>query len=165
MARYGRDAGIREGRGANRVEAAEPDEMARMGDEQGLGVPAVRLEARRARALAPLLVAGEAVAALPASPAAMDHHGIASPEPHPAERPIRVRTDGVDPAGDLVAEGDRQLDARLRAVGDVEVGVAHPAAGDAHADLGAGRLGQGHLLQPQGLARGVKPDGPHRFCR
>ena len=94
----------------------------------------------------------------------MNDHAVTRVEPHPAQRPLRVRTDGVDPAGDLVAEGDRQLDARLRAVDDVEVGVAHPAAGDAHADLGAGRLGQRHVLQPQGLAGGVKPDGPHRSC-
>jgi hypothetical protein len=95
----------------------------------------------------------------------MNDHAVIRAEPHPAELPIRLWTDGVDPAGDLVAERDRQLDARLRAIDDVEVGVAHPAAGNPHADLGAGWLGQRCFLQPQGLARGMKPDGPHRFDR
>ena len=75
---------------------------------------------------------------------------------------LGVRTQGVDPTSDLVAEDERELDARLAAVDDVEVGVAHAATGDADANLGAGRLGSRDLDDAQGSAGRVEAHGAHR---
>ncbi len=71
----------------------------------------------------------------------------------------------LDPACDLVSQRDGQLDPRLLAGDDVEVGVAHARAGNADEDLGAGRCRPGNLLQAGRLPRRVQPNRPHGDAR
>ena len=113
-----------------------------MRDEHRVRVTAIRLEAGRHRALAALLGAGEALAAFAASPGAVDDHRLAD-----HQSAIDGRTQRIDPTRDLVSERDRQLHTSLRAVNDVQVGMAYAAAGHLDSDFAAGRLGQGELLE------------------
>ena len=128
-----------------------------MGHDHGIGVATVCLEAGRHRSRAPLLRARTALATLAAAPAAVYDDRVAEPQ-----RTLGRWADGVDPSRDLVAQRDRQLDTRLHAVDDVEVGMAHPAAGDPDADLGAGRIRHRHLFDAQRPTYRVEPHGAHR---
>src|SRR5205807_7403890 len=85
-------------------------------------VAAVDLVAREPRPLAQVLARGAAEAALAARPAKPRHaHPVAGREA------IDARTRFRDGAHDLVAEHQGQLGVRQLAVGDVEIGAAHPA--------------------------------------
>ena len=82
-----------------------------------------------------------------AAPAAVHDHRVADRQAVAPQRTAGLRAGGVDPAGDLVPERARQLDPRLDAVDDVEVGVA---------DAGAARRGR----EPR--CRSARGAGPRR---
>ena len=106
-----------------------------MRHEHAVRVASIGLEAWGDRTNAALLGARPTISAVAASPSAMD-------EDRAVDRvsPVGIRADRIHPACDLVAERDRERDACLRAINDVQVRVANPAAGDPNPDLGAGRL-------------------------
>ena len=106
-----------------------------MRHEHAVRVASIGLEAWGDRTNAALLGARPTISAVAASPSAMD-------EDRAVDRvsPVGIRADRIHPACDLVAERDRERDACLRAIDDVQVRVADPAAGDPNPDLGAGRL-------------------------
>src|SRR5688500_19739598 len=98
-----------------------------MRNDHRLRVATVGLEAGGPCAGAALLGTGEALPAGAAAPPTEDEDRVADGEPRSAQVRQGIRAGGVDVARYLVAQGERQLDARLRAVDDVEVRVAHPA--------------------------------------
>jgi hypothetical protein len=61
-----------------------------------------------------------------------------------------------------VAQGDRALDANPIGPRHMEIGMAHARPGDPDQDLGSARYGDRNVLQSQGLAGGMRPDGEHR---
>ena len=92
----------------------------------------------------------------------MNHDGIADRETGRRQPGVGVRADGIDPAGDLVSEGQRELDPRLRSVDDMQVGVADAASGDTDPDLRARWLGERDILDPEWTAGRVEAHGAHR---
>jgi len=135
--------------------------MTGMGHEHELGVATVELESRRRTLQAALLLAGRAFAAGAAAPAAEDDGRVVEVKARPAKEATGLGSHGVHPAGDLVAQRQRPGDAEPIRPGQVQVGVAHTAAGDAEAHLGAGRFGNRQLLEPQRFAGDVGADGEH----
>ena len=89
------------------------------------------------KVIATLLLAGETLAAEATAPAAEDGHGIPVVQARPTQVGCRSRPGAVNPAGDLMAEGDRSLDPQAAGARDVKVRMADAAAGDADADLRA----------------------------
>ena len=89
--------------------------------------------------------AAQAPAARPARRHARDRDGVALGEVGRRSSPT-----GLDPAGDLVAEGERDV-VRQDAGGGVEeqhVGVAEADAADAHEHLVRSRLQRRHVVEP-----------------
>ncbi|MFN7969134.1 MAG: hypothetical protein U0P47_07350 [Acidimicrobiales bacterium] len=80
----------------------------------------------------------DAAMASPAPRRAVDRNGLAELEPDDSG------PDGLDPAGVLVAQGERRLERnhpRLEVVDQVQVRVAHPRTGDTHENLSGGGVG------------------------
>ena len=132
-----------------RLQVAEPlgdrEAEALVGDDP-LGVAAVEVVAREARAVAEVLAAARAEAALAARPA----------EPRHAEPPAVA---GL--ADDLVARHERQLRSRELAVDHVQVGAADAAGADAEKHLARGGLGALELGRPQPRAGRLEHHRPH----
>ena len=59
-------------------------------------------------------------------------------------------------------EGDREPDAGLGSIGDVEVGVADPAAGDPDPDLGSRGLRPGDVDRLERFTGANDANGAHR---
>ena len=144
----GRQPGTGAGRGAGGGHRAGVEEIARVRHEHMVGEPSGPRDAERARRRAEVLVAAVARRA----PAASD------PRVHDAALADRHAggpgTAGDDDAGDLVAEGERQIAAPGQieaapvsevevAVGEVQVAVADPARLDRQQHLVAGGLRAG----------------------
>ena len=161
----GRDSGVGQRGRAREIERPQADEMSRVRHEHRLGVAAIDLEAGRPGLPASLLGTRQALPAFATTPAAIDEDRVADLEPGPPSRPSGLGAHGVDMAGHLVAQGQRQLDPGLAAVHDVKIGVAHPARRDPDADFGAGRVGDRDGFDPRRVARASQPHGEHRIRR
>ena len=139
---------VRERGGVARVEVAERHEQPRVGDQHVLRHAAVAAEAaargaQLRRPLAQGLEGQAAGTAAAASPRAVDGDRLTDLEA------LDARSDGLDPAGVLVAERERQLVGQepRRPLHHVQVGVTGSRAADLDEHLARSRLR--HLDVPQ----------------
>ena len=125
--------------------------MTGVGDQQVLGHAAVETQTaaaagnrRQLRVVAVGLQVGQAASAGAAAPGADDGDRLAGLEAgHPG-------TQGVDPAGVLVAEGEGRAPwqlAGVEVVHEVQVGVAGAGAADLDQDLTGAGFRDGHVAQ------------------
>ena len=106
----------------------------RLVGDAAVGIAAVDVPAGESGMRAEVLVAATAVAAgLVGAGQPGDADPIADPEP------VGAGSAGVHVADDLVAGGDLRAARRQVALGEMQVGAAHPAAGDADPDLSGPR--------------------------
>lgn len=132
----GGETRVRQGRGLDRVDAAEPCERARPGDENVLSVASIWPGGLIAEVLGARRI--EAAASAPAS----DPHddGIAH------ANAFRVRTECRDFARTLVTENERPLDDRQkRALVTPNVQIGSTDSAGAHADFAATGLGMSSI--------------------
>ena len=157
-----RQARVGERRGLDRIEGAEGDEMAGRGHQEALGVAPRTADAAPEGHVAELLLTAEAVSAVPATPATEHGDGLADLDPG------RSGTEGLDPAGVLVAEcpGERrQTQRRHRPVPQVQVRMADAAAGDPNDHFARSGIGVGYLLDGEVLVVSVQPGSSHEDLR
>ena len=151
---------VRERRGVARREPAQRVEVLLL-DGDVLGHPAVAADPRGERRAdlavgdlaALVLAAAQALAAVAAGQHDRDDRRVAGPVVGDG------LADGLDDAGDLVAE-DVADEALVAAAEDGEIGVAQPGAGDLEQDLVGGDLGDGSVLNFDGVLGGID-DGAH----
>ena len=154
----GGQARARIGRGLHRRHVANVHQVARVRHQHMVGIAAGLEHAHGLAGQAQVFVATLAYAALAAAMPGEDHVALADGDP------LHGVAHGDDLAGDLVAHGQRQLQATVGhgqllamaqvvgAMPDVQVGMAHTRGLDAHQHLVAHRPGRGTLALDQGLA-------------
>src|SRR4051812_13002631 len=156
----GRERGVGERGGGDRIEPAEWDEQPRRRDGDVLGEPAVAAEPAAALerlALAQVLLAAAAAAARAAAPRAIDDDIVAD------LHAVRARPELDHRPGHFVPERERQLVGQRpgRPVHQVQIGVAQSGAGDAQHDAPGGGDGLRDLAQLGRALPPRQPDGSH----
>ncbi len=156
------DPGAEERRGGDVVESLGDEVGVGLVDENEFGVAAVEVPTGEARSEAEVLPPRDAEAAPPARGGEPRHADALSFPPACAARP-----DGVDDAHDLVARRDQVATRREIALGQMQVGSAHPAGEDPDADLAGSGLGH-RPPEPEkrrSIHRSGAVDGPRRHGR
>ena len=117
-------------------------------DHRGLRVASVGIPTREARAHAQVLVAPQAE-----STATVGMPEPSDARPVPDGEPLGAAPHGVNPADDLVTGHHPRVVGREVALGQMEVGAAHPAHGDPHPNLARAWFGHVAVDESQRPAR------------